>query len=295
MKKRLFTSKASALKGFTLLELIVVIAIIVIMSSIIVPNVIGRRRLARIESANDQAYSIYIATQDYLNYLQKYNYKASDFFGNYKASSIAASGGAVSVGSNTKSADQNVGFLACNGGIMATNSFGAYKDPKPTNENLERAFLNICGKRMNHHVIDHNGKDLKGNSASPGLPSGIKSGAAGDYTINGDGGSFLIIVYPDTYAVRNVYYTTYMTQGEYKEASENAIWYRITGKFNFDDGNASNTGDLLFRGFSSTFSTGQSNYFSQEYITDKSLGKKQNNTTYPCYMGQYPIPAYTLQ
>ena len=44
-----------AVKAFTLLELIVVIAIIVIMSSILIPNVSNQRRMAKIQAQNDQA------------------------------------------------------------------------------------------------------------------------------------------------------------------------------------------------------------------------------------------------
>ncbi|MBQ4362967.1 MAG: prepilin-type N-terminal cleavage/methylation domain-containing protein [Oscillospiraceae bacterium] len=70
-----------AVKAFTLLELIVVIAIIVIMSSILIPNVSNQRRMAKIQAQNDQAYQIYVAAQDYLNNLQKRGLKSEDYFG----------------------------------------------------------------------------------------------------------------------------------------------------------------------------------------------------------------------
>ena len=52
-----------SLKGFTLLELIVVIAIISVLLMIIVPNMTDYIRTSRIREANDRAQQIYDATQ----------------------------------------------------------------------------------------------------------------------------------------------------------------------------------------------------------------------------------------
>lgn len=70
-----------SLKGFTLLELIVVIAIISVLLMIIVPNMTDYIRTSRIREANDQAQQIYMATQDYLNTLQTRGKKVEDHFG----------------------------------------------------------------------------------------------------------------------------------------------------------------------------------------------------------------------
>lgn len=53
-------------KAFTLLELIIAIAIIAILSAVLVPNTIERVRTTKIESANALAYELYSATQNYL-------------------------------------------------------------------------------------------------------------------------------------------------------------------------------------------------------------------------------------
>ncbi|WP_432650179.1 prepilin-type N-terminal cleavage/methylation domain-containing protein [Huintestinicola sp.] len=66
------------LKGFTLLELIIVIAIIAIMAAVLVPNVLSYIRTSQIQAANTQAQQIYMAAQDYLTSLQVKGVKPSD-------------------------------------------------------------------------------------------------------------------------------------------------------------------------------------------------------------------------
>ena len=66
------------LKGFTLLELIVVIAIISALLGILVPSISDYMRTNRIKTANSQAQQIYMATQDYLTSLQIKGVKTSD-------------------------------------------------------------------------------------------------------------------------------------------------------------------------------------------------------------------------
>ena len=58
------------LRGFTLMELIIVIAIIAILTAIIVPNMTSYMRSKRIEEANSRAQQVYVAAQDYLTHLQ---------------------------------------------------------------------------------------------------------------------------------------------------------------------------------------------------------------------------------
>lgn len=54
------------LKGFTLLELVIVIAILAVMMAILVPSISDYIRTNHILSANNQAQQIYMAAQDYL-------------------------------------------------------------------------------------------------------------------------------------------------------------------------------------------------------------------------------------
>lgn len=54
------------LRGFTLLELVTVLAIIAVMAAVLVPNVADYMVSNRIRSANSQAQQIFMAAQDYL-------------------------------------------------------------------------------------------------------------------------------------------------------------------------------------------------------------------------------------
>lgn len=58
------------LKAFTLLEMLVVMAIIGVLASIIIPSTIERIRTSKIESANARAEEIYMAAQNYLTDMQ---------------------------------------------------------------------------------------------------------------------------------------------------------------------------------------------------------------------------------
>lgn len=65
-----FSRRAHKLKGFTLLEMIVVMAIIGVLASIIVPNTVSQMRDARIEQANAKAKQVYQAVQNYCTQAQ---------------------------------------------------------------------------------------------------------------------------------------------------------------------------------------------------------------------------------
>ncbi|MBQ5311907.1 MAG: type II secretion system protein [Oscillospiraceae bacterium] len=67
-------------RGFTLIELMVVIAIITVLSAIIVPNVIMQIRSNRVTEQNLYARQIYDVTSDYLINLQKRGLNARTYF-----------------------------------------------------------------------------------------------------------------------------------------------------------------------------------------------------------------------
>lgn len=54
------------LRGFTLLEIIVVIAILAVLTAIVVPNINGIMRTNKILAANEQAQNVYMAAQEFL-------------------------------------------------------------------------------------------------------------------------------------------------------------------------------------------------------------------------------------
>ncbi len=70
--------KHGMLKAFTLLELIIVIAIIGILAAIIIPNTAEYMRDSKTTSANDRAQQLYMAAQDYLVNLQIKGYTTAD-------------------------------------------------------------------------------------------------------------------------------------------------------------------------------------------------------------------------
>lgn len=69
------------LKGFTLLELIIVIAILAIMAAILVPSISDFIRTNHIRSANSQAQQVFMAAQDYLVTEQIKGTKVKDITG----------------------------------------------------------------------------------------------------------------------------------------------------------------------------------------------------------------------
>lgn len=75
------TIKRKTLKAFTLLELMIVIAIVAILTAIIIPNTATYIRDSKMTAANDQAQQIYMATQEYLVSLQVKGEKVEDYIG----------------------------------------------------------------------------------------------------------------------------------------------------------------------------------------------------------------------
>lgn len=74
MIKNKNSRRPRTLAGFTLLEMIVVIAIIGVLASIIVPSTVSSIRDSKIETANTMAYEYYTAVQNYLTDVQIKNF-----------------------------------------------------------------------------------------------------------------------------------------------------------------------------------------------------------------------------
>jgi len=280
----------STIKGFTLIELIIVIAIIAVTSAIMIPNVIGQRRIAKIQAANDGAYTVYVATQDYLNNLQKRGLDAKKYFGK---------SGKFGKGLLTYQ-EEGIGFLSVNGGVLepVTNS-KAYNTSngkmnaadRPEEAYLRQAFAGIC-KRLGKDCIKDG--DAEYNQYRSALSAAGVEGQPLSAEMNAAGESFLIEVYPDKYTVRCVYYTTYMTnKTDYTGYGTDDIFRRVFCDHNdlrCDNGVQAQK-YLSVSGFASVRKTGNKT-FSQEYVAERAGFQKMGDTYAPAYVGQYPIPAY---
>ncbi|MBQ5333213.1 MAG: type II secretion system protein [Oscillospiraceae bacterium] len=66
------------LRGFTLLELVVVMAILAVMAAVLIPSISGLLRSNKVKAANEQAQQVFMASQDYLVDLQLSGMKAKD-------------------------------------------------------------------------------------------------------------------------------------------------------------------------------------------------------------------------
>lgn len=107
-----------SLRAFTLLELIVVIAIISVLMAIIIPNTAAYLRNARVTEANTQAQEVYNAVQDYLIAQQ---IRGEDAFG-YTGTDTEIRVGAVTSGG------QSNGIVAVGTGFSSSDAAAVVAD-----------------------------------------------------------------------------------------------------------------------------------------------------------------------
>lgn len=207
------------LRGFTLLELITVIAIIAIMAAILVPSISDYIRMNHIRSANSQAQQIYMAAQDYLVTEQIKGTKVKDITGTDTPPTLC---------------------------WIMVNTEQGYDANNYDNSN-KTTIVDSYGIKKNADVSDNTGFDVR--TTSGGLKSypiadGIEARLESSFK-----GSWVVAFYPKTftvaYAVYNGYYkTTAECEAAVKYVGTNnctAPYRKNLYLYEFDTGSGSTT------------------------------------------------------
>lgn len=251
MKKKL-----GSLKGFTLLELIIVIAVISILLMIIVPNMTGYMRSNRMRAANDKAQQVYMATQDYLNSLQIRNIDLEQYFGPKDTNGICYLGAEYSVGkAHTCSATDCDNEFICKRDIRLIGADNS-------------TLITVYGAKENQC------KPLE-------AVRSIQKNLSGDFE-----GAWIVEIYPATYTVRVALYS--------EQPNDCTDARCINSKYDWDAVHAVAWPSAPHL-YESQFASGVEGVNSVT-IHARDMGwSKSQNTSYDksaksAYVGQYPMP-----
>ena len=286
-------------KGFTLLEMITALSIIIVLTSIIVPNIMDQRRMAKIQSENDHAYQVYVAAQDYMNYLQKYGKDATKEFVTIDVSGSKIAYLVVDEGI--------VDYASSLGGLLTGTASDASK-----RENLNHAFVGIC-KRMGVTY-----SDSKRTADAKPTPDDYTDENARFWSpeLYGSHLSFAVMINPQTYTVQAVFATDYMTDGSGNKAAGSGkdkdtnglMRTRLTAKvINHGSGDkatlktmdSSKTPSytLYNQGFECMAtpggtppSAGRTREPASAWASQEAASKNGKNYMSAMYVGQYPLP-----
>lgn len=161
------------LKAFTLLELIVVIAIISVLLAVIIPNTAAYLRDSKLTAANTQAQEVYNAVQDYLIAQQIRGEKAFGYNVDTQASEIYVA--AITSGGQTTS------IVHGSSTVPAGSEF--------TDDMAQKAVNGIAGTQS-----------IKKAAGNGTVYDGYNTG----YLSDGFEGAWLVCIYPKTYTVKYV-------------------------------------------------------------------------------------------
>jgi type II secretory pathway pseudopilin PulG len=285
-------------KGFTLLEMITALSIIIVLTSIMVPNIMDQRRMAKIQSENDHAYQVYVAAQDYLNYLQKYGKNATDEFVTVDVSGTKITYLVVDEGT--------IDYASSLGGMIS----GTASDTTPSKRgSINRAFVGICKRMGVNYKTNKAGDEINNIPQERYTDSSVRFYSP---ELNSSHLSFAVAINPQTYTVQAVFATDYMTAGSALSPSDEdtngLMRTRLTArainhssskndKLKTTDSSKARSYTLYDQGFECMATPGgtpptsgrkrdpKSAWASQEAAT-----KYSKNYQSAMYMGQYPLP-----
>jgi prepilin-type N-terminal cleavage/methylation domain-containing protein len=182
------------LKGFTLLEMIVVIAIIAVMAAILVPSVSDYIRSNNIKSANAQAQQVFMAAQDYLVSEQKKGVKTDDI-------TDGTSPTLCWIAVNTEGGSDSSAYDKTNRTTIV-DSYGIKKSTNSTTDNNGYVSKTMSDGTVSYPIAD-------------GIESRMESGFKG---------SWVVAFYPKTFTVAYAVYNDY-----YKTVSETEAAVKLIG------------------------------------------------------------------
>ena len=247
------------LRGFTLLELVIVIAILAIMAAILIPSVSDYIRMNQILSANSQAQQLFMAAQDYLTNEQIRGTTASELTGKTKPADIPK---VCWIMVNTEIGFNNSDYDTSNK-TTVVDSFGIMKS---TASSYADDSTNL-GYDYRYRV-----DGTKSYPIADGIESRLEPGFKG---------SWVVAFYPTTFTVAYAVYNGY-----YKTTAECEAAVKLIGT----NGGVKDSDSCVSRLYSYEFSTkGVSTTAAQE----SDFMHPSEGITPHMYTGQFPVRDFT--
>ena len=250
------------LRGFTLMELIIVIAIIAILTAIIVPNMTNYMRSTRMQEANTRAQQIYVAAQDYLTHLQAKGVTSAElekYFGRVTSAGVG----------------KDMGYLVVDMSIEKTHTGCAAG----------------CTRKVHYSDIVNFATGAS-HGASYGEASSLAVVAANnivDRLSEDFEGAWMVAVYPETFTVRYAIYSS--------EPDKDSSGYMYNARGVMAVGHPTHNPTRI--GYSTMYTDKSASFYEVEtsvggstYYHSNCQETDYNNGKYEgcAFTGQYPLP-----